>query len=141
MKRKFVALFITYVIVTTDVMVLANIINSRGKVPVPGTKIALVAIAIPAPPAVLMVPPIPDAEPAKWGRTDIIPEVALGNTIPFPMPIKETQPKNERGIGGVNKNKLMQSSIPNAVIKVPVKIILFNPNVIENLPDKPLPII
>ena len=92
---------------------LANIINSKGRVPVPGIKIALVAVAIEAPPAVLMVPPIPDAEPAKWGRTDIIPEVELGNTIPFPIPMKETQPKNERGIGIVNKNKLMQSSMPS----------------------------
>ena len=124
-----------------DIIVLANIMISKGRVPVPGIKIALVAVAIKAPPAVFMVPPIPDAEPSKWGRTDIIPDVALGKTIPFPIPMKETHPKNERGIGIVNKNKLMQSSIPKAVIKAPVNIILFTPIAMENLPDKPFPII
>ena len=70
-----------------------------------------------------------------------MPDVALGNIIPFPIPMKVTHPKNERGIGIVNKNKLIQSTIPKAVIKAPVKIILFMPILMENLPDKPLPII
>ena len=119
----------------------ASMINRRGKIPVLGVKIAPVAVAIAAPPAVLIVPPIPDADPAKCGRTDIIPAVAFGKTIPLPRPMKQTQPKKERGMGTVNKKSKIQNVIPTAVIMVPVKIILLMPRPMENRPDSPLPAI
>ena len=58
--------------VKMDRLVVANMIISRGKAPVPGTNMAPVPIAIKAPPPVLIVPPMPEAEPAKCGRTDIM---------------------------------------------------------------------
>ena len=130
---------ITYVIVRDDRMVQVSIMNSMGRAPVPGIKMVAVPVAINAPPAVMIMPPMPDADPANWGRTDIIPEVALGRTMPFPTPIKHTQPKNDNGMGVVNKNIPMQSNMPLAVIKVPISIILLTPTATENRPDRPLP--
>ena len=114
--------------------------NKIGKAPVPGTSIAPVPIAMSAPPAVMIVPPIPDADPAKCGRTDIIPDCALGSTIPFPTPIKQTHPKNETGIGVVKRKSEMQSSRPVAVIIAPVRTIRLTPNAVESRPERPLPI-
>ena len=125
--------------VTMDIRVLVSMMNNSGKVPVPGTRMALVPVAMSAPPAVLIVPPMPEAEPAKWGRTDIMPDVALGKTIPLPRPIKQTQPKKVMGRGVVNRNSTIHSRRPVVVAKVPVRIILLTPSAVENRPDSPLP--
>ena len=82
-------------IVKIDRLVLASMIISKDKAPVPGTNMAPVPIAINAPPPVFIVPPMPEAEPAKCGRTDIMPAVALGKTMPLPSqrPIMNAEEK------------------------------------------------
>ena len=115
-------------------------IKINGRAPEPRVNTAAVTAAIMAPPPVLMVPPIPEAEPAKCGLTDIMPAFAFGITIPFPNPIMQTQPKNDIGIGLVNRNKKRHIVIEKAVIIAPIKAILSTPNDLENLPDRPLPI-
>ena len=46
-----------------------------------------------APPAIMIDPPRPDAVPARCGRTDIMPAVALGMVRPFPTPANDIKPK------------------------------------------------
>ena len=46
-------------------MVQVSIINSMGRAPVPGIKMVVVPVAINAPPAVMIMPPMPDADPAN----------------------------------------------------------------------------
>ena len=84
-----------------------NIIKINGRAPVPGVSTAAVAVAIKAPPPVFRVPPRPEAEPAKCGLTDIMPAFALGSTIPWPIPVSNTHPKNDIGIGSVKMKRLI----------------------------------
>ena len=46
-----------------------------------------------APPAIRIDPPSPDAVPANFGRTDIIPAAAFGIVRPFPMAAIDIRPK------------------------------------------------
>ena len=124
-----------------DRLVVASMISSRGKAPVPGTNMAPVPIAINAPPPVLIVPPMPEAEPAKCGRTDIMPAVAFGRTIPLPRPIKQTHPKKDIGCASVKRNKLMLRTNPRQVKIVPISTIRLIPSVLEKRPDMPFPTI
>ena len=48
----------------------------------------------PAPPPIMIAPPNPLAVPARCGRTDSVPAVAFGMTIPLPRPTKVMKPKN-----------------------------------------------
>ena len=106
----------------------------------PGVSTAAVAVAIIAPPPVFRVPPRPEAEPAKCGLTDIMPAFALGSTIPWPIPVSNTHPKNDIGIGSVNMKRLIHKAIPIEVIIEPIEIILLIPKNTENLPETQLPI-
>ncbi len=45
----------------------------------------------------MMALPSPEADPARCGRTDRRPEVALGIVMPFPSPTKVQKPKKIQG--------------------------------------------
>ena len=51
----------------------------------------------PEPATIDMAPAIPEAVPARCGRTDKAPAVALGKMIPLLIPIKTKNPKKPIG--------------------------------------------
>ncbi len=83
----------------------------------------------------MMVPPIPVAEPAKWGRTDIMPDIALGRHIPLPNPMAMINPKNTKGPGEATVNKNKFNAMPMTVTMDPQMIILFTPMRVAYRPE------
>jgi hypothetical protein len=71
----------------------AHISINNGISVLPGTRIAPATVERPAPPAIEMDPPKPEAAPAKCGRMDNIPAVAFGIHNPLPKPTKTIKPK------------------------------------------------
>ena len=116
---------------TTDKLEVVNMIQSSGYGPLPGTSITPASAANAPPPPVIKAPPNPDAVPARCGRTDNIPEVALGSTIPFPKPTSVTEPKNASGVPNPRLNSTSGIAAPNPPIVAPTRTILFAPNRIE----------
>ena len=49
-----------------------------------------------APPPIIIALPNPDAVPARCGRTDSMPAVALGIVRPLPRPTKYIKPKKDK---------------------------------------------
>ena len=76
-------------------MVDAMMINS-GKLPLPQESDAPPNIERPAPPAIIVADPRPEAVPAKCGLTESIPALALGMTKPLPRPIIVQKLKNNK---------------------------------------------
>jgi len=74
-------------------MGLSNITQITGNAPLPGLSNPPARAERAAPPPISIAPPSPEAVPARFGRTDSIPAVALGRTIPLPRPTKTMKPK------------------------------------------------
>ena len=52
----------------------------------------------------MIAPPIPEALPARLGRTDNRPAFAFGKTIPLPTPASIMHPKNTVALPNPNQN-------------------------------------
>ena len=111
----------------TEAADVASITHKIGIGPDPGDKSALDKVDSAAPPPIIMAPPRPLAVPARCGRTDNIPEVALGKTSPFPSPTKIKNPKKTSGWCKPKAWRTVRRTIPTKVKIVPAKTILFNP--------------
>ena len=71
----------------------SHIRQTKGISLLPGFKIKPLAADKAAPPPIMIALPSPDAAPARCGRTDSMPAVALGMVIPLPKPTKVIKPK------------------------------------------------
>ena len=93
----------------------------------------------PAPPPIMIALPKPAAVPASFGLIDIMAAVALGIDIPFPRPTSVMKPKNDNIDPLPKKLIVRETETPNNAVVTPKKIILSNPILVENLPDKKFP--
>ena len=116
-----------------------NISHSSGHAPVPGCSSPPASAESAAPPPIMIAPERPEAVPARCGRTDSAPAVALGMVMPLPRPTKVMKPKNVHS--DWKPAAKTSSAVPRpAVLKMqPQKIILLIPTRAESLPDSPLP--
>ena len=83
-----------YFTTKTPIIDVKAIKNIKGFTPESTVEIKPAKYANKAPKPSIIAPPIPDALPAKLGRTDNNPALALGKTMPFPIPAQIMQPKN-----------------------------------------------
>ena len=83
----------------------AHISINKGISVLPGTSTSPDKVERPAPPAIDIEPPKPEAAPAKWERTDNIPAVAFGRHNPLPKPTKIKQPKKLMALDYPKKDK------------------------------------
>ena len=93
--------------------------NINGYTPESTVEIKPAKYANKAPKPNIIAPPIPDALPAKLGRTDNNPALALGKTIPLPMPAQIIQPKNTIGCSYPKRNIIKATNSPITVIHDP----------------------
>ena len=84
-----------------------------------------------APPPIWIDPPIPLAVPATAGRMESIPAVELANVSPLPIPIKIQNPKKVIAVPKPSKDITRDIPMPKIWNKVPNKIILSIPTLIE----------
>ena len=79
------------------------------------------------PPPIMMEGPMPDAVPARWGRTDSMPAVEFGMTRPLPTPTVVQEAKNRTALPKPIALRAAQIPIPTAVKAAPAKIMRLMP--------------
>jgi hypothetical protein len=96
---------------------------SKGISVLPGASTSPAKVERPAPPAIDIEPPKPEAAPAKWGRTDNIPAVAFGRHNPLPKPTKIKQPKKLIALDCPKNDNNIDKDMPINIAIKPIKII------------------
>ena len=117
-------------------MALPNMIACNGNAPGPATSRRAAKTDNAAPPPIRMAPPSPDAVPARCGRTDNMPAVALGITMPLPIPTKVQNPKNSIALVSPNSPSSRDTPIPAIRMIDPNRIIRLIPTCTEYRPDR-----
>jgi hypothetical protein len=80
-----------------------------------------------APPPIIIAPPSPEAEPARCGRTDKIPALALGSVMPLPTAMSPTAVKKISGWGGQSPRRLRRAVSATVENTVPARTIRLIP--------------
>ena len=84
-------------------------------------------------------PPRPEAVPARCGRTESMPALALGSTMPLPRPTKVISPKNATTECVPESDSATDVVSPATVSSEPHRIIRSMPTATENRPETKLP--
>ena len=84
-----------------------------------------------APMPINIAPPRPEAVPARCGRTESMPDVALGIVNPFPMPTKVMKPKNVMAEPKPNPETSKEIIVADVEIIAPIRTILLMPKRVE----------
>ena len=111
----------------TPATAVTSMIQINGYAPVSVLSNAPVRMLRPAPPPIMIAPPKPDAVPARCGRTDSRPAVALGMDSPFPNPTSVIMPKNASGDPKPARNNSNDKTPPSKLAKHPKRTSLLTP--------------
>ena len=87
----------------------------------------------------MIAPPRPLAEPARCGRTDSMPAVALGIDIPLPRPTKNMKPKKLAAEDAPASTTASEAAHPSVTQAVPQSTMALIPKRTEATPDRKLP--